>query len=281
MKKLGFIDYYLSEWHANNYPTWIKEVAGSDFKVVFAWAEKDISPVDGVSTDEWCSKMGITKCETIAEVCKKSDAVIILAPSNPEKHLSYAKEVLQYKKPTYIDKTFAPDFKTAKEIFDIAKKYGTKFFTTSALRYADELSLIQDADTLILTGGGRDFNEYIIHLVEMTVILLNDPVNKVKVESQKQQRICRVETVSGKMATLILAYGADYTITGMTTSGKNKMVTVKSDFFKKLISDMIRFFENKQVSFDISQTLEVMKLRDALINAEKHDGRWIELSAIF
>lgn len=26
MKKIGFIDYYLSEWHANNYPIWIKEI---------------------------------------------------------------------------------------------------------------------------------------------------------------------------------------------------------------------------------------------------------------
>ena len=24
MKTIGFIDYYLSEWHANNYPDWIK-----------------------------------------------------------------------------------------------------------------------------------------------------------------------------------------------------------------------------------------------------------------
>ena len=26
MKKIGFIDFYLDEWHANNYPAWIREL---------------------------------------------------------------------------------------------------------------------------------------------------------------------------------------------------------------------------------------------------------------
>ena len=24
--KIGFIDYYLDEWHANNYPDWFREI---------------------------------------------------------------------------------------------------------------------------------------------------------------------------------------------------------------------------------------------------------------
>ena len=125
MKTIGFIDLYLSEWHANNYPEWIRqacEKSGDDFVVKYAWAEEDVSPVDGVTTDEWCEKYGVEKCNSIAEVCEKADYILVLAPSNPETHLRYAKEVLKYKKNTYIDKTFAPDYATAKEIFDIAKK---------------------------------------------------------------------------------------------------------------------------------------------------------------
>ena len=29
MKKIGFVDYYLSEWHANNYPAWIEEACAN------------------------------------------------------------------------------------------------------------------------------------------------------------------------------------------------------------------------------------------------------------
>lgn len=31
MKKTGFIDYYLDEWHANNYPQWIRNMSGDTF----------------------------------------------------------------------------------------------------------------------------------------------------------------------------------------------------------------------------------------------------------
>ena len=153
MKTIGFIDYYLSEWHANNYPNWIKSVCektSKDFVVKYAWAEKDISPVDGRSTDDWCNTFGVEKCDTIAEVCQKADYIIVLAPSNPEKHLAYVKEVFKYKKNTYVDKTFAPDFATAKEMFDIANENGTKFFSSSALRYADELNDLIDSKNVVV-----------------------------------------------------------------------------------------------------------------------------------
>lgn len=44
---------------------------------------------------------------------------------------------------TYVDKTFAPDSNTAEEMFEFGKRYGTKFFSTSALRYAKELGEIK------------------------------------------------------------------------------------------------------------------------------------------
>ena len=143
MKKIGFVDYYISEWHANNYPKWIKEISaelGEDFEVCYAFAEMDISPVDGVTTDEWCKKMGVERCDIVGELCEKSDFIMILAPSNPEKHLGYCKEAFKYGKLTYVDKTFAPNSEIAEEIFALGERYGTKFFSTSALRYAEELS---------------------------------------------------------------------------------------------------------------------------------------------
>ena len=156
MKKIGFVDFYISEWHANNYPAWIKEESKKsslDYEVAYFWAEQDVSPVDNVTSDEWSKTMGITRLDTIEELCEKSDVIVILAPSNPEKHLEYAKKVLPYKKRTYIDKTFAPDTDTTKEIFAIADKYSTPFFSTSALRYAEELNEFSNVKNLIIAGG--------------------------------------------------------------------------------------------------------------------------------
>ena len=156
MKKIGFIDYYLDEWHADNYPAWIKsanEALSGDFCLCYAWGE--IPSPQGVTSEQWCSKNGVTLCNSIEEVCEKSDCLFVLAPSDPEKHLGYAEKVLAYKKPTYIDKTFAPDLKTAEKIFAIGEKYSTPFFSTSALRYATELDGIIGSESAIVTGGGR------------------------------------------------------------------------------------------------------------------------------
>lgn len=264
MKKIGFIDYYISEWHANNYPVWIKEL-DCGYEVTHAWAELDVSPVDGRNTDKWCNDFGVKKCDSIDELCGECDVIVILAPSNPEKHLGYAKEVLKYGKPTYIDKTFAPDLETAKEIFDTAKRYGTPFFSTSALRYADELEELIGDKNFIITGGGSNFPEYCIHTIEMAVKLLNDKVESTNVICQGDQRVCGISTANGKKATIIYAPKLPFTVASEKADGSATYVKISSDFFKNLMKDMVRFFDDRKVSFNTDETLEVMKVRDALL----------------
>ena len=36
MKKIGFVDYYISEWHANNYPAWIERIAADMGAALYA-----------------------------------------------------------------------------------------------------------------------------------------------------------------------------------------------------------------------------------------------------
>lgn len=280
MKKIGFVDYYISEWHANNYPAWFKEAnekLGLDYEVAYFWAEKDISPVDNVSSKEWEEKMGIKQVDTIEELCKKSDVIVVLAPSNPEKHLEYAEKVLPYAKRTYIDKTFAPDLETTLKIFDIAEEYGTPFFTTSALRYAEELKEFTDVKNLVITGGGRLFEEYLIHNAEMAVALLKDRIVKVKTEKMGKQYFCRAVTEKGSEIGIVFSQGLGYSITAENSKGELLHKDVTSSFFLNLISDMLKFFEDGKTPFDTKETIEVMRLRAGLIAAADKDGEWLEV----
>lgn len=278
MKKIGFVDYFISEWHANNYPAWIDRIAaemGVDYKVAYAWAELETSPVDGLTTAEWCEKFGAEPCATIDELCEKSDVIVILSPSNPETHLRYAEAVLKHGKRTYIDKTFAPDSAVAKEIFALGEKYGTPFFSTSALRYATELDAVDAPDSLLVTGGGSNLPEYFIHLGEMVVKKMG-AVKCVKATANGSQWIIQAKTASGKDATMIwgasMPYGAY-----MTKSGKETWKSLKSPFFDGLIADMLNFFETGKASFDCAETLEVMALRDAALAAVEKPGEEIEV----
>ncbi len=270
MKKIGFVDYYISEWHANNYPIWIKEACekfGLNYTVAYAWAEKDVSPVDGRTTEEWCEAFGAEKCGSIEELCDKSDVVLVLAPSNPETHLRYAEKVLPYGKRTYIDKTFAPDYAMSEKIFTIAEKHGTPFFTSSALRYASELDELMGSDKIIVTGGGSNFEEYIIHQVEPAVKVLQAKAIEASARKQGKQVISSVRFADGKEATLI--YAADMPFTAcVEKAGESRYVQLQSDYFRALIADILRFYESGKVSFDTNETHEVMRIREALIRAK-------------
>ena len=69
-KSIGFIDYFLDEWHANNYPAWLKEASNGEITVDYAYGKIN-SPLGGRTTDQWCSDMGVQKCDTIEELIEK------------------------------------------------------------------------------------------------------------------------------------------------------------------------------------------------------------------
>lgn len=281
MKTIGFVDFYLSEWHANNYPAWIKqanEKLGLDYKVAYAWAEQDLSPVYGKTTEEWCSEYGVEQCATLKGLCEKSDVILVLAPSNPEKHLGYAEEVLKYGKNTYIDKTFAPDFKTAGKIFAIAKQYGTKFFSSSALRYGTELCEVKDAVKVATKGGGSNLPEYIVHQAEMVVKTLGLGAKSVCTERLGDNHyLCKIGYADGRSASM--EYCADYpfAIDWESADGKKGNAEIVSDMFVYLIESILKFYESGELPFDSAQTLEVMKIREAAVKGLNQIGKTINL----
>ena len=277
MKKIGFVDYYISEWHANNYPRWIAEVnekLGEDFVVSYAWAEEYVSPVDGVNTDEWCEKYGVERCATIAELCEKSDYIILLSPSNPEKHYGYAKEVLKCGKRTYIDKTFAPNLEIAKAIFELGKEGNTPFFSSSALRFVNEYATVTSFDTLAVHGGGFTMEEYIIHQIEILVTVSKTPAISARVEQTgDNQYMTYIELAGGKSATL--EFKEEYMDFFLDVNGKNH--PLKTPVFPSLLTHVLTFFLDGKLPFDPSETLEVMRIRDAVLAAKGALGTTVQV----
>ena len=276
MKKIGFVDFYISEWHANNYPAWIREVCeaqGYEYELAYVWAEQDISPVDGISTAEWCKTFGAQQCATVDELCEKSDVIFILAPTNPEKHLPYAKAVFPYAKPTYVDKTFAQNLEEGKEIFALAEKYGTPFFSSSALRYEKALDECEDCRNITVFISGRTVEEYIIHDVEMVVKKLGVGADKVVCHKNGDQRFFHLGYPDDRSACLVYApYGLPGSCIMQSADGNGITAKNNSAIFIGLITDILRFFGDGKVSFDTAQTLEALKVRDAILASEKQCG---------
>ena len=278
MKKIGIIDYFIDEWHSNTYLGLFEKASkelGVDYKVTYAYAE--VEQPGKMLTDDWCAKNNVTRCYSIEELCEKSDNILILAPANPETHLKYAKVALPYKKTTYIDKTFAPDLQTAKEIFAIAEKYNTKIFTSSALRYAEEIAGYTNVKNVMIKGGGRSLEEYIIHQIEMAV----------KMTGGAQAEQVHVFH-SAKQSTTVVEY-ADKTVTlSYSNSGWGFSVDVETENvncefrniekgteFYRLVESIVKFFETNEEPFAQKETLAVLAIRDAIMKGVNGCGKTI------
>lgn len=276
--KIGFIDYYLDEWHANNYPQWIREKSNGKCEVTYAYAVID-GPDGKKTTEEWCKEFGIIRCESIEEIVEKSDAIVVLSPDNCEMHEQLCQLPLRSKKPVYVDKTFAPDYATAKRIFKIAEESGTPCYSTSALRYADEY---KDIDSKRVNGvslwGPNDFETYSIHQLEPLVMLMNEPAKRVMMVKGKDWHTLTVEFESGRYGTVTqLVKGCPF-VSNIAYEDENITVKIESDFFGNFIEKLVEFFLDGAVKVPHEHTLTVMALREAGAKAMQNNGEWLSLS---
>ena len=283
MKKIGFIDYYLSEWHANNYPAWIREIDPA-FEVAYAWAEVDVSPADGVTTDEWCEKFGAQKCSSIAEVCEKADYLIVLSPDNPERHLDYARQVFPCGKPCYMDKTFAPDAETARAIFALAKQYGVKLFSSSALRFADELADWQESLRSVTVSGSGRLDIYLIHFVEIAVRLMGADVWSVMALSGGRNTVLAMKYRDGRIANLCLydsRHAPGFAISPESADPEKRLpyVNIGGDYFKRLIAAILAMFDGADVPVKPEETVTVIGVMQAARVAAERPWTEVRLPA--
>lgn len=283
MKKIGFIDYFIDEWHANNYPTWIRERAQAlslDWDVAYAWAE--IDKPGGLTTDEWCMREKVQRVDSIEQLISLSDAIIVLSPDYPEHHERFSELALQSGKPVYIDKTFAPDLETAIRIFDAAAAGDTPLFSSSALRFALEiqeqkaLASVHPIEYLSVSGPGM-FSNYAVHQFEMIVTLMGTDAERIKSLSTPQGRHFIIEYSQGRKATFMQMNAAPFQATLTYADGEGAFVAECSDMFNQLIDYMLLFFNDQKALVTRAETLTVIALIEAAEKALANEDEWISI----
>lgn len=271
--KIGLIDYYLDQYHANHFPQWLKQYSGGEIKVTCAWAMID-SPIGGRTTEKWCADMGIRQAASIEEVIDECDGLIVFAPDNCEMHEELCQLPLVSGKPTYVDKTFAPDIDTAERIFRLAEKSGTPCFSSSALRYAEEFRDIKDV-AAIAGWGPSNFETYSVHQLEPVIMLMQSKPLRVMGLRGEDCYTLTIEFDNGRMATVTgFEKGSPFMMNVASPAG-NHVVEVKSDFYKGLMRAMIDFFKDPEKIVPHEETLRVMALRTAGLKALEFPGCWV------
>ena len=286
-KKIGFIDYFLDEWHANNLPNWLKNAKrGEEFELYMAYGEIEPPMENKLSNAQWCEQNNVKLAKSIDELVEACDCICVLAPSNPETHYRLAEKALMSGKNTYIDKPFAPSLAEAKAIFELAEKYNTKCFSSSALRFADGMKEIMafeykpcDSALALVKGSGNNFPEYVIHMLEMITCFIGTGAEKVIYNGAgAYEHQLMIAYPDKRTAALTMLPGGPY---GMVANRHLDTVCIDKmeNFFENFVDALLDFFADGAVPVNPDETLAVAALVEAAVKAQQKPGEWVNVPA--
>lgn len=273
--KVGFIDYYLDEWHANHYPKMIGDASNGELEVAYAYG-KIPSPITGKTSEEWCREYGVALCETIEEVVEKSDVLIVLSPDNCEMHEELTRLPLMSGKKTYVDKTFSPDKRSAEAMFKLAEEHGTPCYSTSALRFAAEYrEYLGRKIKAMNTWGSYGLETYSIHQLEPVMMLMGGEAKRVLALTQGEWANLFIEWEDGRSASLLCTGGDCPSVAELCLEEGCKFLKIESDSFGGFIRNMVEFFHTGEIPVSHKETISIMAVREAALKAAKRPGIWV------
>ncbi|MEN1681107.1 MAG: Gfo/Idh/MocA family oxidoreductase [Planctomycetota bacterium] len=264
MTRIGFVDDDLNNFHADTYLKAIRgPLAGRGFTVAGCTALQS----DAGRT--WAAANETPYFEGPAQMAAEVDVFAVLAPSKRATHFPLCERVLPLGKPTFVDKTFAPDPATAERIFQMADAHGVPVQSTSALRTTAIQGAVQKLSAPLTAvnvwAGGSTFDEYGVHPVEIAVSCLGPGVERLTRAGGEAQFELLVEFAGGRTATINFNAGEYVPFRAALTTAKGTEVVGIDDqaLFTDAASAILDFFEAGQALVPREETLAVMRLLEA------------------
>lgn len=284
MFRIGLMDYHLDEWHAQNYPRMLRQAIaaqGLDMEVAWAWAACD--KPGGMPNVRWSEIQGIPLAASPESLAAACDGVMILAPSFPQAHLTYALPAFARGLPVYIDKIFAPSPQAGQEIFDLAATLGAPLFSSSALRFDRALDDYREGAGAharwCLTCGPNSFSVYAIHQIEMLQTVLGHPGGaplRVKALGNEGGRTLLFDFGGGRMGQMVQMDALPFQLT--VSDGKIcRHQAMGDDFFQRLVDAILSFFRTGWAPVPPADTIAALKMLDASKQALERPDEWLRL----
>ncbi len=274
--RIGFVDYKLDNFHANVFLKAYREQLKARGATVTGATSLD---EDGGRA--WAKAKDVPFFADATQLNEQVDCFMVLAPSNPEKHLELCQRVFQFGKPTYVDKTFAPDLATARTLFDLADKHGVAVQTTSALRYTAVQDHARGKRVRHMTawGGGSSFAEYAIHPVEMVISVMGPrPTSLMRRGDEKYSQLLigfdgRGDE-EGRSATVNVYAAANTPFAAAVTDERGtKLIEVEgSKLFVDTAAAILDFFEAGKSAIDRAESLAVRRILDVAAAPAAREG---------
>ncbi len=279
-KRIGLVDFQLDNFHAKVYLAALRgPLASRGYRIVGATAG------DAAPSQKWAHENELDYFDSVAMLANHVDHFMVLAPSNPEMHLEMCEHVLAFCKPTFVDKTFAPDLSTARQIFEMADSYDVPIQTASALRSSmvqvELAKLSAPLKSILITSSGPTFAEYGIHPVELAVSCLGADVSAVMRLGSSEHPQVVLQFCEGRTAIIDFNSLAEvpFAATLVTRSSSVHVEVAGDSLFVRAMASILDFFDAGKAQIDRAETLVIRQILDVLAN-NPVESRFVSLAVV-
>ncbi|MGB9612196.1 MAG: Gfo/Idh/MocA family protein, partial [Bryobacteraceae bacterium] len=230
---------------------------------------------------ELASRFGVEIVPDIPTLLGKVDAVL-LESVDGRVHLAQFREIARSGKPVFIDKPLASTYEDAREIAELARRFGVPWFSSSALRYSSALAGLRSGpvDGAFVWAPGPlepthrlDLSWYGIHAVEILYTLMGPGCEEVSRTFAPDAEIVTGRWKDGRVAAIRLvrpysAYGA------VVFSGKQVRQSQQDLYtgYRGLVVQIVNFFQTRVPPVPEQETLEMFSFMDAAQRSREAGG---------
>lgn len=221
------------------------------------------------------------------------DAVdaILLESVDGRVHLDQFRRIAPAGKPVFIDKPLAVSTADADAILDLAAQYSVPLLSTSALRYAESLTVALEELGEVVVGaefyGPTPWQPpvpgwfwYGIHTVDMLYRSLGPGCRRVLAESTPTSDVLVGVWADGRLGT-VRGNRVGNSAFGGSVHGTRKVVAVDTSrdvrpYYAMLLAEIVSLFASRRSPVDPKETREVIRFIEAA-NESVSTGHWVDL----
>ena len=242
-------------------------------------------------TDELRDAWKIELVGSIEELVQRVDAVMLTSVDG-RVHLAQARPVIAARKPLFVDKPFTASVRDAMELAALARQRGTPLFSSSSLRFTDDVQAIERDPRVAEVRGAMtwgpatlephhpDLFWYGIHAVEMLYTFMgpgcervtrtHTPDADVVVGQWKDGRVGVFRgTRNGPTSYGQVVFGPKTVLTAPDYAGG---APPKRSGYYGLIKEVVEFFRTGTSPVPVEETVEIMAFMEAADVSKSRGG---------
>lgn len=242
---------------------------------------------------EEIKKIGIPLVDKPAEMFGKIDGLLLCSLEGGA-HLERVRPFLEKGIPVFIDKPFTCGRKDAEAILELSKRYKAPVFSSSSLRYAEEvvklLGEVPPEERIgAATWGPASLSEspgrnpglyhYGIHAAEILYALMGKGCVRVQATYQKETDQVTAVWSDGRIGTLRGLRAGNQGF-GLTLFGKKSIRSMPvgtGTIYRELLKQIVTFFQSGKAPVDPAETLELMTFLEAANASAANHGAVVEI----